>query len=264
MSAALSIGEFSRLTHLSVKALRHYHDLGLLEPATVDPGSGYRRYRLDQLPRAHLVRRLRDLDMPLDEVRQVVDADDERSRDLTIAQHLARTEEALARTRAVVSSLRELLEAPVRPFDVAHRGVPPVSAVVVSAEVEQPATEAWCASSFAHLAARAAHPAPFPCGALFPAAFFHEGVGRVTAFLPVLEAGEATIPGGDYAVALHRGAYEDLDRTYGALGGYVAEHGIGRDGPIREHYLVGPDEVTRPEELRTELCWPIRSGGPGG
>ena len=40
----LNIGEFSRMTHLSVKALRHYHDVGVLEPATIDPHSGYRSY----------------------------------------------------------------------------------------------------------------------------------------------------------------------------------------------------------------------------
>jgi MerR family regulatory protein len=42
MTASLSIGEYSRATCLSVKTLRHYHEVGLLEPAHVDPSSGYR------------------------------------------------------------------------------------------------------------------------------------------------------------------------------------------------------------------------------
>lgn len=50
MPARLSIGDFSRMTHLSVKALRHYHDLGLLEPVEIDPLSGYRYYRPEQVP----------------------------------------------------------------------------------------------------------------------------------------------------------------------------------------------------------------------
>ena len=45
----LTIGEFSRMTHLSVKALRHYHDVGILEPAAIDPYSGYRSYAADQV-----------------------------------------------------------------------------------------------------------------------------------------------------------------------------------------------------------------------
>jgi hypothetical protein len=39
-----TIGEFSRMTHLSVKALRHYRDAGVLAPAAIDPHSGYRGY----------------------------------------------------------------------------------------------------------------------------------------------------------------------------------------------------------------------------
>jgi MerR family regulatory protein len=59
--ASLSIGDFSRATHLSVKTLRHYHRLGLLEPADIDPGTGYRRYTVDQIPPAQVIRRFRDL-----------------------------------------------------------------------------------------------------------------------------------------------------------------------------------------------------------
>ena len=44
MSVLVPIGDFSRMTHLSVKALRFYHDQGLLEPARIDPSSGYRFY----------------------------------------------------------------------------------------------------------------------------------------------------------------------------------------------------------------------------
>lgn len=54
MSVRLSIGDFSRMTHLSVKALRHYHDVGLLEPAEIDRWSGYRYYRPDQVATAQV------------------------------------------------------------------------------------------------------------------------------------------------------------------------------------------------------------------
>ena len=76
MRARLSIGEFSKMTYLSVKALRHYHDVGLLEPATIDPSSGYRFYDPGQVATAQAIRRFRDLDMPIDEVRAIIDAPD--------------------------------------------------------------------------------------------------------------------------------------------------------------------------------------------
>jgi hypothetical protein len=44
MDTLVGIGDFSKMTYLSIKALRHYHDVGLLEPADVDPATGHRRY----------------------------------------------------------------------------------------------------------------------------------------------------------------------------------------------------------------------------
>jgi DNA-binding transcriptional MerR regulator len=65
---SLTIGDSSRGTILSVKTLRHYHRVGLLQPAEVDPVTGYRRYSTAQIPIAQVIRRFRDLDMPLDEI----------------------------------------------------------------------------------------------------------------------------------------------------------------------------------------------------
>jgi DNA-binding transcriptional MerR regulator len=68
----LSIGAFASATGLTVPALRHYDDIGLLKPARVDPGSGYRRYRPGQLDDARLICGLRAVGVPIDEVRAVV------------------------------------------------------------------------------------------------------------------------------------------------------------------------------------------------
>ncbi len=68
VSADLTIGEFSRITHLSIKVLRRYHQAGLLEPAHVDPQTGYRYYSLPQVPTAQVIHRFRQLGMPVREV----------------------------------------------------------------------------------------------------------------------------------------------------------------------------------------------------
>jgi DNA-binding transcriptional MerR regulator/predicted enzyme related to lactoylglutathione lyase len=65
----LSIGVFGMLSGLSINALRHYDELGLLHPAVVDPATGYRRYRPEQLRHAKLICALRGVDMPLDDIR---------------------------------------------------------------------------------------------------------------------------------------------------------------------------------------------------
>ena len=70
----LSIGRFAAVTGLTVTALRHYDDVGLLPPAHVDAATGYRWYAPGQAVRAGLIRRLRAVDVPLDEVDAVLDA----------------------------------------------------------------------------------------------------------------------------------------------------------------------------------------------
>ncbi len=112
MKEGLTVGDFSRVTHLSVKTLRHYHQVGLLEPATVDPGNGYRYYAPDQIPSAQVIRRLRDLEMPVAEVKAVLHAPDTAARNALITTHLNRLETELAQTRAAVDSLRNLLRRP--------------------------------------------------------------------------------------------------------------------------------------------------------
>ena len=72
MQDRLTIGGFSRLTGLTPKALRHYDTLGLLRPAAVEP-NGYRVYDRAQIPAGRLIRRLRDLDVPLEDIRAVLD-----------------------------------------------------------------------------------------------------------------------------------------------------------------------------------------------
>lgn len=110
MSLSLTIGDFARMTHLSVKALRHYHQLGLLVPAEVDRFSGYRSYEVCQVTTAQVVRRLRELDMPLDELRQLLQSHDPQERNQVIVDHLRRLEQQLKEAEVTVRSLRTLLE----------------------------------------------------------------------------------------------------------------------------------------------------------
>ena len=76
MPALLTIGEFSRASYLTIKTPRHYHDVGLLEPAQVDSSSSDRYYGADQIATAQTIRRLRELEMPVEQVKGVLHTDD--------------------------------------------------------------------------------------------------------------------------------------------------------------------------------------------
>ena len=63
-----SIGEVSKLFHISISSLRHYENVGLLHPEYVSPDSGYRYYGTEQFEVLNTIRYLRTLDMPLTEI----------------------------------------------------------------------------------------------------------------------------------------------------------------------------------------------------
>jgi DNA-binding transcriptional MerR regulator len=86
----LSIGRFARLAGLSVGALRHYDELDVLRPADIDRFTGYRRYRRAQLETARTIARLRDLEVPLEEIRDVLAMDDPAEQRRRLAAHRAR------------------------------------------------------------------------------------------------------------------------------------------------------------------------------
>lgn len=239
-----TIGQFSRATHLSVKALRHYDDVGLLVPAEVDPVTGYRRYRAAQTPAAHLIKRLRDLEMPLSEIQNVLAAPDVATRDLAIAAHLDRMEWTLTRTQETVAALRSLLTRRSSPT-VEHRAVPTTPAVLRREIVEWDDVQNWLTSSLAALHRQVE--AVGPDGALYDLPFFEDHVGEVTAFVPVASS-EEVLPASMYAVAVHRGPFDRLDETYGVLGSHVTALGIDGGAPIREHYI---------EDMVTEVLWSV-------
>ena len=274
MAPLLTIGEFSRMTHLSVKALRHYHDMGVLEPAAIDPFTGYRSYDATQVVPAQVIRRLRDLGMPLDSIRSVLIAPDLETRNREIAAHLGRMERQLAQTQASVAGLRALLAGPaVRPA-IEYRKIPAVTALAVAQVVSAADLATWGSDALGALSDALAKDgvapagASGPFGALFPGDFFELERSEITAFVPVgsppagfeLPGGTVRlleIPAVEAAIAVHEGPLDDIDRTYGALGTVVAERAIGVDGPIREYYLIGFPETEDESKHRTEVAWPV-------
>src|SRR5689334_15865341 len=106
----MSIGRFARLTGLSSKALRRYDEQGLLPPAAVDPVSGYRLYAREQAERARAILRLRALQLPLAEVRELLDEQDPHRRHELLAAHRRRIAIQAAGLQIVMQRLEPLLQ----------------------------------------------------------------------------------------------------------------------------------------------------------
>ena len=267
MTSTVSVGRFAAMTHLSVKTLRHYHETGLLEPAEVDPHTGYRYYALEQLPTAQLIRRLRDLLMPVADVRAVIGADSTAERDSLIAAHIDRLEAELTKTQAAVHSLRTLLDNAPRQDMVHRRAESSYPAVAITAEIRDPADiENWWREALYELRAKADENGmrvTGPAGGLYDECLFAHEPGEAVVYLPVATPRELgrikplVIPAAEVAVTTHHGSHNDVDLAYSLLGSYIAEHQLTVGWQIREHYLRDHSHTADDAQWRTEIAWPI-------
>lgn len=267
MRAGLSIGDFSQITHLSVKTLRRYHEAGLLQPAEVDPHTGYRYYATTQVPTAQVIRRFRELGMPVREVREVLFATDPQARSALIAGHLERLESQLGQTQAAVTSLRRLLQPPSPPIQVEIRAAEAITTAAIRATVDHSEVIDWYGAAMAELdrSLKTAHLTPSgPPGGLYDNELFTDDRGSAVVYVPVADppvtAGRVrpfTVPAAELAITVHHGPHGDIDVSYGQLGTYVTEHALAVAGPVRETYLTGPRDTADTAAWRTEIGWPV-------
>jgi DNA-binding transcriptional MerR regulator len=273
MTATLSIGDFSRATFMSVKMLRHYHQIGLLEPADVDPDTNYRRYTADQIPTAQVIRRFRDLQMPLERIREVLVAPDPATRNALIASHLDTLQDTLTQTQTAVASLRNLLDG--APGDdslsVTHQSVEATPAAAITDRVEIKDLGLWLRGALGELRATLTAQDVLiagPAGGIYADDLFENEEGQATVFLPYVGEIEpvgrvqpTVIPAAELAFVTHHGPIDGIDLAYGAIAEHIARHELGVAGPIRERYTVAHTDTPDSSAWRTEIGLPIFSTG---
>jgi DNA-binding transcriptional MerR regulator/effector-binding domain-containing protein len=268
----MGIGMFSRSSLLSIKALRAYHQQGILVPAAVDPITGYRAYHPGQLADAAVLRRLRDLELPLVAVKEVLHARDPDVTAKVLSEHDEVMRARLARTEQIVADLQRALEAPAEETPVHLRASEHQHALAITTEVSASGFDtffAWAHPTLAEAAAVGGFVVAGAAGALFEPEIADDDDEPVTAYLPVTAPGAAPrsgagvslveIPARTLAVIVHRGTYGSMGDTYGSLGAWVAHHATPTGDRIREIYLVSAGDTNDPDAYRTEICWPVHS-----
>jgi DNA-binding transcriptional MerR regulator/GNAT superfamily N-acetyltransferase len=158
-----------------------------LAAAEVDPQSGYRRYLTSQIPQAQMIKRFRELRLPLNEIRQLLASPDGSTRNAIMAAHLRRLEDDLERTRSAVSELRGLLEPPAGPVTISHRHIAPMLAAAIGERVDAKHAVAWLSGALAELhstLASQSRRATAPAGGLFSDQLFAKGRGMATIYIP--------------------------------------------------------------------------------
>lgn len=265
----LRIGPFSRASSLSIRALRAYHEQGLLVPAEVDPSTGYRVYAADQLLDAAVLRRLRELDVPLRKIADVLAARDPAVTERVPAEHTRAMQQRLDDTLRIIGQLQRGIDEPSLHTPLHIREEPARHALLRDGRIGPAGFAAFLDESFAMLSDAIdrvhAHAVDVP-GGLYAQEIADDDGEDVTAYIPIarpvhvpghlgVRLGE--VPAARVAVAVHLGGYDDIVDTYRHLGRWVAANAVPRPLPVRERYLVG---APSPEaEYCTEIQWPVET-----
>jgi DNA-binding transcriptional MerR regulator/effector-binding domain-containing protein len=269
----LSIGRFARLTGVTVKALRHYDELGLLRPAHVDEWTGYRWYERSQLREAVAVRRLRTLRVPLDEVAVLIHSDDKSLRE-ALAVHRARLEGELVETRQILTELDALIEGKEQLVTDVTLDLPlvdePAGRFAVAAErVRVDDMFTYVPETIIRVREwlDAQHvPCIDPPLSIFLGAGIDEWLD-VEVGWPI---GDAALEGSDGIVVrelpparavehVHYGPFEGLPDVYRALEPALRERGFEPLGLAREQYIGHPNNTSDPADYETRIVWPVRT-----
>ena len=266
------IGDFSKLSLVTVKALRFYDEAGLLKPGQVDEFTGYRNYSANQLPRLNRVLALKDLGFSLEQIRRLLE------NELPVEQFkgmlLLRQEELrekLETDRAKLERVKNRLkqieeENEMSRYDVLLKAVPPQLIASIRGVIPTYGDiglffEPLCGNVFK----RNAKPAGPPLAIYYDKEYREHDVEvevAVPLAAPLEEEGRIKVhelPGiSQVACTVHHGPYEMLSQAYGELIKWIETNGYRIAGPNREIYLKGPEgKDSDPAEYVTEIQIPV-------
>ena len=258
----LPIGTFASRCRLSVKALRHYGELGLLRPAHVDLATGYRYYDRRQASAAIAIALLRSLDVPLPAIRELLASKDSDAMTRVLDGERERRAREISRATTALRSIERLMLAgTVFPYDVTLRDEPSQTVLVVegttTADLHVAAGTALVRELLDRLD-RLGRSQIGPIFCLLPPASEETVILQMCAAIADPPPGEhvLTLPAGSVAVARHLGPYEELGLAEHALYAWAEEQRFEPNGPIREVYRNDPAQVA-PEALETHVLLPV-------
>lgn len=265
------IGEFSKLSQVTVKALRHYDRMGLLRPARVDPFTSYRYYSAAQLPRLHRILALKDLGLSLEQISRMLNEDLSaeqirgmlRLKQAEIQQMVAQEQQRLSRVETL---LRQIEQEGIMPTqEVVIKRVEPLRVAALRAII--PTFDAqgplWQELG-AFLAQNQIRPVG-PCLTLYHDTEYRERDVEVEVCEPVeadlTQHGRIIVhelPAIEAAASLIlEGSYEGFQQAYSTLLTWIEANGYQIVGPNREIYITNGEHTPDPAAWVTEIQFPV-------
>lgn len=267
------IGDFSRLSQVSIKALRYYDEIGLLQPARIDEFTNYRYYSAEQLPRLNRILALKDLGLSLEQISDLLHAGvtPEQMGDLLRQKHAEierQVKEEQQRLARVAARLRQIEQEGTLPdYEVVTKPVPAMWIAGVRAVVPTYAeADQLFDALIQFLQAKNVHPAnAFPIFSLYHDDGYRERDVDMTIAAVLSRQTDGTdavqvyeLPAVETMLtAIHHGPYEHLMDGYTALTNFMETHHYCVTGPNRLIFLQGPFQQTDPASYVTEIQFPV-------
>ncbi len=268
----LKIGEFSKLSRISVRMLRHYDEIGLLKPAVVDRFTDYRYYREDQLPIAGRIAALKDMGFSLADIVRILEVYDDREQMEKFLSVRQKELEKLSRETAHKLNLLETARRRLRKdkdmnYNVTIKTIPERYAATVHMTIPHYEDEGmvWgiLVQETCHLGLIEADPCL--CAVTFLDPEFKEENVELMAWKTVKgnypdteHVRFRTLPEVTVASCTFKGSYTLITEVYAAVIEWVNANGYEPNGPMFNIYHVSPHETQNPDEFVTEVCYPVK------
>jgi DNA-binding transcriptional MerR regulator len=268
------IGDFSRLTRISVKTLRHYDAIGLFQPLQVDEWTGYRYYSFEQLPRLNRILALKDLGFSLEQIRHTLDetinaeeiAGMLRLRQAELQQEMEESRERLKRVEMRLSLIQKEGKMPTN--EIVLKTVAPIW--VVSARELVPGPEQMRERCIALMnnVDEMVKSRKLPSTGTSLAIYHNNSEAGIDVEMAYFLAGDNPpqgegihkLPAVEMASAVYRGSYDDfaaVGALHVALGQWIEANGYTVSGASREIYLQPPSNLGNGLVGVMELQYPV-------
>ena len=268
----LKIGEFSKLSRLSVRMLRHYDEIGLLKPAETDRFTDYRYYREDQLPAAGRIAALKDMGFPLADIVKILEVYDDREKLEQFFSVRQEELEALSKDTAYKLTLLDAARKRLRKeedmsYNVTLKTFPERYAATVRMTIPRYEDEGMIWGRMAEETCRMnlVEDDPCLCAVTYLDGEYKEENVEMMAWKTVRGSYPdtehvkfRTLPEVTVASCTYQGSYTQIIDVYSAVIAWMEANGYEPAEPMFNIYHVSPHETQNPDEFVTEVCYPVK------
>ena len=265
----LKIGDFSKLSRVSVRMLRYYDDIGLLKPTKIDEFSGYRYYSENQLFVIGRISALKEMGFALADIIEmlaVYDDKDKIDEFLRVKQEELKKESEQTEYRLMLldSARKRLRKEEIMNFDVNVKTIPERYAATCRMVIPRYEDEGLLWNVLCEYETPLIPADPCLAAAVFMDREFKEENVEVMIWMTVKGAYAdsekvkfKTLPEVKAATCILKGSYEGINDATATVISWIKENGYTVNGPMFNIYHVGPAQTQNPEEFVTEVCFPI-------